>query len=79
MSASIVLYRHTPLEIKNLIVDLNSNDCVSQIFLIDNNVSGSVDYSSIFNPKTIFIKPKSNVGYGAGQARGIWRDHRRPE
>jgi GT2 family glycosyltransferase len=76
MSASIVLYRHTPLEIKNLIVDLSNNVCVSQIFLIDNNVSGSVDYSSIFSLKTIFIKPTSNVGYGAGHNMAIIRSEK---
>jgi GT2 family glycosyltransferase len=62
LNASIVLYKHTPSEIKPLVETLQKAKNVSTIFLIDNSpVSDSefekMDIQYIFNNK--------NLGYGA--------------
>jgi len=66
MSASIVLYKHDPSEIDDLVREICITPCISQLFLIDNYTKGNIDYSDLLNNKTYLYKSKENLGYGAG-------------
>ncbi|MDR1814664.1 MAG: glycosyltransferase [Tannerella sp.] len=62
LNASIVLYRHKPDTLKDLVDVLTQAQNVSQIFLIDNSPVNNLIFSDI--QKTKYIHNPKNLGYG---------------
>lgn len=62
LNVSIVLYKHTFLEISALVEILHNSAAVSELFLIDNSPTENPDYKKI---KATYIFNNKNLGYGA--------------
>ena len=61
-NASIVLYNHTPSEIKSLVETLKNAHNISSIFLIDNSPASNPDFKEL---GVDYIFNNKNLGYGA--------------
>lgn len=67
--ASIVIYKHTYLELKTTLDCLTASNYVQKIILVDNDES---DWASTFeHKKVIYLKSEGNFGFGYGHNLAI--------
>ncbi|MEX0442247.1 glycosyltransferase [Acinetobacter baumannii] len=67
--SSIVIYKHSYVELKNTLDCLIASDHIRKIILVDNDES---DWASTFkNDKVIYLKSKGNFGFGYGHNQAI--------
>ena len=62
LNASIVLYKHTPAEIKPLVETLQAAKNVSTVFLVDNSPVSDLEFEKM---RVEYIFNNKNLGYGA--------------
>ena len=63
INVSIVLYKHTPEQIQELVQNLRLSKLVKQIYLIDNSPENNPLFGKL---PVIYIHTAKNLGYGAG-------------
>ncbi|ENU44486.1 glycosyltransferase [Acinetobacter seifertii] len=69
VNASIVIYKHSYLELKNTLDCLIGSNHIKKIILVDNHQS---DWASTFkNEKVIYLKSQGNFGFGCGHNQAI--------
>jgi len=66
ISISVVLFNNSKLEVETFINEAFKNKKIKQIIFIDNSKTRSFEYDSFANKKLVFIKTRSNLGYGKG-------------
>ena len=73
LNISIVLYKNTPKQIKNLLHDIfdSHNISLGTIFLVDNSPTDELQSLTSISNKIIYLTSHHNPGYGAAHNQAI--------